>query len=211
MQPFTLAGDRIRLEPMAPAHAAGLAAAAAEDRRSYAYTWVPDGPDEAAAYVKGAIVEQARGRSLAWTVVDQRDERVLGTTRYLDLQVFTSPPPLPFDPGPLPDAAQPPTVLEIGATWYAVSAQGSGVNAECKLLLLGHAFEAWQAIRVTLKTDARNDRSRRAIERLGARFEGVRLRHCPASDSGIRDTAYYAILDEDWNDVRAELLRRLSR
>lgn len=128
------------------------------------------------------------------------------------MQVFTWPPPWPrgIDLGPLPDATRPPTVLEIGSTWYAASAQGTDVNAECKLLLLQQAFDGWGCARVSLKTDTRNVRSRAAIERLGARLEGVRLRHAPATDGTVRDTAYYSILAEDWSGVRHNLLQRLD-
>lgn len=99
-------------------------------------------------------------------------------------------------------------MLEIGATWYAASAQRTAVNTDVKLSLLGHAFDTWGALRVTLKTDARNAGSRTAILRLGASFEGVRRAHLPAVDGTVRDTAYYSILRSEWPGVRELLVGR---
>jgi N-acetyltransferase len=140
-------------------------------------------------------------------------DRIVGTSRFLDLEVFSWPPPWPpgVASGSSPSDMTLPTVAEIGSTWYAPSVQRTGVNTECKLLMLTHAFEVWHTLRVTLKTDARNQRSRSAIQRLGAVFEGVRRAHVPASDGGIRDTAYYSILAEEWPAVRENLLARLER
>jgi RimJ/RimL family protein N-acetyltransferase len=101
-------------------------------------------------------------------------------------------------------------VAEIGSTWYAPWAQRTHANTACKLLLLRHAFEQWQAIRVTLKTDARNARSRAAIERIGGQFEGVRRAHVPATDETVRDSAYYSIIAAEWPEVRGRLEARLS-
>lgn len=114
-------------------------------------------------------------------------------------------------PGPEPSDDLLPSVAEIGSTWYAASAQRTGINTACKLLLLTHAFEVWRTLRVTLKTDARNTPCRCAIERLGARAEGVRRAHAPASDGTIRDTAYYSIIKSEWPHVRDRLHQRLSR
>ena len=140
------------------------------------------------------------------------DQRVVGSTRFLDLDVFAWPSPWPpgVSAGPEPSAGRPPSVAEIGSTWYAASAQRTGVNAACKLLMLTHAFDVWEILRVTLKTDARNAASRGAIERLGAQYEGVRRAHFPAQDGGIRDTAYYSVIASEWPEVRAGLRRRLA-
>jgi RimJ/RimL family protein N-acetyltransferase len=141
------------------------------------------------------------------------DGQIVGCTRMLDLEVFGWPPPWPpgAGRGPAPSDDQPPSVAEIGSTWYTASAQRTGVNADCKLLLLARAFDGWGTLRVTLKTDARNAASRRAIERLGARPEGVRRAHAPASDGTIRDTAYYSIIQAEWPGVRDHLRGRLGR
>jgi RimJ/RimL family protein N-acetyltransferase len=203
----------IRLEPLQEGHAAALAEAAAENRASYAFTWVPDGLDDARRYIAGALAGQAAGGALPFAVRRCSDGRIVGGTQFLDLAVFSWPPPWPPGTagGPAPSDQVPPSVAEIGSTWYAASAQRTGVNAECKLLMLTHAFEVWRVHRVTLKTDARNRASRGAIERLGARPDGVLRAHSPASDGTIRDTAYYSIVAGEWPEVQAGLHRRLTR
>jgi RimJ/RimL family protein N-acetyltransferase len=212
LTPFVLESDRVRLEPLTQEHAGPLAAAAAADRSSYRFTWVPDGLADAERYVAAALADQAGGRTLAWAVRRRADNQIAGCTRVLDLEVFGWPPPWPpgVGRGPAPADDQPPTVAEIGSTWYAGPAQRTGLNAECKLLLLTRAFDGWGTLRVTLKTDARNAASRRAIERLGAALEGVRRAHAPASDGTIRDTAYYSIVQAEWPGVREHLRRRLG-
>jgi N-acetyltransferase len=210
LTPLVLEGRSVRLEPLVLGHSDDLARAAAEDRSTYRYTWVPDGPADAERYVQAALDHQAGGRALPWAVRRLSDGRIVGSTRFLDLEVFGWPPPWPpgVTQGPEPSDERPPSVVEIGSTWYATTAQRTGVNAEVKLLQLTHAFERWQALRVTLKTDARNTASRRAIERLGAAFEGVRRAHSPASDGTVRDSAYYSIVASEWPDVRRALLAR---
>jgi N-acetyltransferase len=213
LSPFRLEGKVVRLEPLAPEHVPGLAQAAAENRASYGFTWVPDGPEDTDRYVASALAYGATGHAVPFAVRGVADQRIVGATRFLDLAVFTWPPPWPpgVDPGPEPSDDALPSVAEIGSTWYAASAQRTGVNAECKLLMLTHAFEVWNVLRVTLKTDARNRASRGAIERLGARPDGVLRAHSPASDGTIRDTAYYSIVAAEWPQVRDGLLRRLAR
>lgn len=205
-----LQGGLARLEPLRLEHAAALEAAGRE-RGSYAYTWVPDGRDDAERYVQAALDHQASGRALVWVVRRLGDGLVVGSTRFLDLKVFTWPPKWPpgVGRGPAPTAVLPPSVAEIGSTWFWAGAQRTGINTDVKLLQLTYAFEVWQVLRVTLKTDARNAASRRAIERLGAQAEGVRRAHAPASDGTIRDTAYYSITQPEWPRVRDRLQRRL--
>ncbi|RJE90378.1 N-acetyltransferase [Paenibacillus sp. 1011MAR3C5] len=211
LSPVTLQGKIVRLEPMTIEHAGDLYAAAMEDRSTYSYTNVPQSVEEARAYIQGALSGWEAGRMLPFVVRHMETERMIGTTRFLDLDVFGWPPPWPpgAAKGLSPSDENPPTVAEIGSTWYSASAQRTGVNTECKLLLLTHAFEVWRSVRVTLKTDARNTRSRQAIERIGALYEGIRRAHVPASHGGIRDTAYYSILAEEWPEVRANLEERL--
>jgi N-acetyltransferase len=153
--------------------------------------------------VRQALAEHAAGRTLPFAVRRLADDRLVGCTRYLDLETFGT-----ADGEPSDDRA--PTVAEIGATWYAASAQRTAVNSDVKLTLLGQAFETWGALRVTLKTDARNQTSRAAILRLGARFEGIRRAHLPAVDGTVRDTAYYSIVRAEWPGIREVLERRLS-
>jgi N-acetyltransferase len=211
--PIQLEGPRVRLEPLVAEHVRPLAEAASEDRSSYAFTWVPDGVEDAHRYVEAALDDQVHGRAVPFAVRRLADDRIVGCTRFLDLQVFTSG-SVPWPPGAAKGGMwsddQPPTVAEIGSTWYAASTQRSGVNAECKLLMLGYAFDTWKVIRVTLKTDARNRASRLAIQRLGAQAEGVRRAHSPTVDATVRDTAYYSILAGEWPDVRAGLEERLA-
>jgi RimJ/RimL family protein N-acetyltransferase len=209
---FSLEGFGVRLEPLARAHAEGLAQAAAGDRGTFGYSWVPAGLDDARAYAESALAGRAAGRQVPFAVVDLRSGRIAGSTRFLDLDVFAVPVPWPpgTAPGPEPSDDRPPTVAEIGSTWYAPWAQRTHVNTACKLLLLRHAFEQWHAIRVTLKTDARNARSRAAIERIGGQFEGVRRAHVPATDGTVRDSAYFSVIAAEWPAVRDRLQGRLS-
>jgi len=213
LTPVTLQGKIVRLEPMTLEHAGDLLAAAVQDRSTYSYTNVPESMEEAEAYIQGALSGWKAGRMLPFVVRQLETGLIIGSTRFLDLDVFGWPPPWPpgVAKGLSPSDENPPTVAEIGSTWYSASAQRTGVNTECKLLLLTHAFEGWGSVRVTLKTDARNMRSRGAIERIGALFEGIRRAHVPASHGGIRDTAYYSILAEEWPAVRANLMERLQR
>lgn len=213
LSPFTLQGPAVRLEPLNEGHAAQLAEAASGDRASYAYTWVPDGREDAQRYVAAALAGWSDGRVMPFAVRHRDSGRVVGSTRFHDLDVFTWPPPWPpgVAPGPEPSEEDPPTVAEIGSTWYAAAYQRTGVNTECKLLMLRHAFETWRVARVTLKTDARNKASRAAIDRLGAQFEGVRRAHGPAQDGTLRDTAYFSIIAAEWPAIRDRLQRRLSQ
>jgi RimJ/RimL family protein N-acetyltransferase len=213
LSPFTLEGHGVRLEPLAAAHAADLAAAAAGDHSGDSYTWVPDGADDAQRYMAAALAAARDGRSVPFAIRHLASGRVVGSTRFHDLDVFTWPPPWPpgISRGPEPSDERPPTVAEIGSTWLAPAARGTGVNPACKLLLLAHAFETWRVARVTLKTDARNKASRAAIDRIGASFEGVRRAHGPATDGTIRDTAYFSILADEWPAVRDHLEHRLVR
>ncbi len=208
-----LVGQVVRLEPLLPGHTAELAAASAEDRSAYAYTRVPDGLQGAERYVESALADQAAGRALPWAVRRHSDQRVMGSTRFLDMDVLTWPPPWPpgVGRGPEPTDNQPPSVLEIGSTWYARSAQRTAVNSEVKWLQLVHAFDVWRVLRVSFKTDARNRASRRAIERLGAQPEGIRRAHTLASDGSIRDSAYYSIVQAEWPATKSNLQLRSSR
>ncbi len=199
--PVVLGGRHVRLEPLAPAHVPGLAAAAAGDRSTFGLTPVPDGEAEASAYVAGLLADAGTGEVLPFATV-LPDGQVVGATRFLDLQYW------PLGDGRPQDV---PVVAEIGGTWLTPRVQRTPVNTEAKLLMLTHAFESWRVRRVSLKTDARNARSRAAIERLGARFDGVLRAHVPAADGGLRDSAYFSILDTEWPDVRARLRARLTR
>ena len=182
--PVTLTGEVVRLEPLAEHHAPGLLEAGADER---IWTWMPRGPledrEDALAWIREA---RAAERQVPFAMVELASGRAVGSTRYLDVRVA--------DRG-----------LEIGWTWLAPSAWRTAVNTETKLLLLTQAFEGWGAERVQLKTDARNDRSMRAIERLGAVHEGVLRRHMRVRGGVLRDTVMYSILADEWPAARERL------
>lgn len=195
-----LEGELVRLEPLERRHAPDLAAAVEEDRGSYAFTWVPTAA-EVGGYLDIQLGRAEAGTLAPYAVVDRRSGRAVGVTSYLD------PRPWPSGEGLC--------AVEVGFTWLAASAQGSGVNAEAKLLLFRHALEEWRVARLDLKTDARNARSRAAIEATGARFEGV-LRNwssswAPGEKGGLRDSAMFSVTSEDWPEVRRRLERRVAR
>lgn len=192
----TLTGHHINLEPLSTSDIDDLLAAGTERRESYGYTWVPDTREAMRSYVDTALDERAAGQSVPFTVRWRDSGRAAGCTRLFDFHEWSG--------RGLPDTA------EIGHTWYAASAQRTACNTETKLLLLSHAFETWQVSRLQLKTDARNARSRAAISRLGAQFEGILRSDRPAADGGLRDTAYYSVIAAEWPAVRENLRHRLS-
>jgi N-acetyltransferase len=195
----TLDGRLVRLEPLSLDHAPDLAVAAEEDRDAYGYTWVPYGP-EVGEYI-GVQLERARsGRFTPFAQIRLTDERAVGCTAY-------------WDPRTLPGRSEP-YAVEIGFTWLGASAQRTGINVESKYLLLEQAFERVGVARVDFKTDARNQQSRRAIEGLGAQFEGV-LRKWSQSwvrgeEGGLRDSAMYSIVGSEWPTCAAQLVTRLD-
>lgn len=210
--PLTLTGRLVRLEPLAPQHASGIAEAAAGNRDDYAFTPVPQGVDEALEYVSAALAGHAAGTSLAFAIIAVASGRVLGSTRFSRFDYWQGPMVWPvvhgLPPGDplmaIPDAA------EIGNSWLSREARGTGVNLESKLLLLQHAFETWRVKRIAMRADVRNRRSRMAIERLGATSDGVRRAHSRGMDGEVRSTAFYSILDEEWPHVRATIEREFS-
>ena len=206
VRPVTLEGRFVRLEPLTQAHARPLLAAASGSRETYGLTLVPGSAAETAAYIETALAEQRATRSLPFATVDRASGRVIGSTRFLNIEFWTWPAGNRHQRGP-----ERPDVVEIGATWLAASAQRTPINTEAKLLMLTHAFHHWRVHRVSLMTDARNQRSRQAILRLGARFDGVLRAARPASDGAIRDTAAFSILEEEWPAVRANLEARLTQ
>lgn len=196
----TLSGRHVTLEPMSLVHVDAIAAAGAGDRTTFGYTQVPDGRREAADYVASLLDDAAHDRAAPFVQRRNHDGEVVGCTRLLN---------------PLwPLGREHPDEVEIGGTWLSAPAQRTSINTEAKLLLLAHAFETWGAQRVAICTDARNIRSRRAIERIGARFEGELRRHRRSTRAGdgtrLRDTATYAITIDDWPAVHASLVERLE-
>lgn len=188
----TLEGTHVRLEPLGPAHAAGLAEAAGEGRLwELWYTFVPS-PDKVAAWIDEALSLQQAGRALPFAVVRQRDGRIVGSTRYMHIE---------------PQQRR----LEIGTTWYAESVQRTGLNTDCKRLLLAHAFESLGCIAVEFRTHWFNLRSREAIGRLGAKQDGVLRNHQRMPDGTLRDTVVFSITEAEWPTVRQHLAFRHDR
>jgi RimJ/RimL family protein N-acetyltransferase len=202
---MVLAGDVVTLRPPSLDDVDALLAAANDDRETYRFTTVPGDLVAMRRYVEDALDEERDGRALPFVTTRTADASVVGSTRFLDLDDWRG------SSGMASDARGAPRAVEIGATWLARSAQRSAVNTEAKLLMLRHAFMTWGVVRVSFKTDARNARSRAAIERLGAQFEGIRRAHMPASDGGVRDSAYYSILRDEWPAVETRLVARLAR
>jgi len=202
IEPVVLTGRFVRLEPLTLAHVPALDAAASEDRSTFDWTPVPDGEAAHRRYVETMISEHAAGRRLGFATVRVAGDRpehdaVVGTTSYLDPQRW------PGGGGRLDS-------IEIGATWIGASAQRTVVNSEAKLLMLTHAFDEMDVHRVVLNTDARNERSRAAIARLGATFEGVLHGFRYGVEGTPRDTATFAIRASDWPEVRARLAARVN-
>lgn len=206
LEPVILEGRFVRLEPLKLDHVSALVEAAAGPRESFVYTQVPDGEAEAREYIETALLMQTAGTALPFATIDRAEGKIVGSTRFFDIQFWDWEPGSPYQRG-----ANLPDVLEIGFTWLSPSAQRTAINTEAKLLMMTHAFETWRVHRVRLVTDARNERSRRAIERLGMRFDGVLRAARTAFDGGIRDSAYYSMLDSEWPEAKRALERRLRR
>ena len=203
LQPVTLEGRHVRLEPLSLEHVPALAEASSGPRETFVYTLVPNGEAETRQFIEDALSMQAAGTALPFASVDRATGRVVGTTRFCYIEFWDWPEGSPHQRGTdLPDA------VEIGYTWLALEAQRTAINTEAKLLMLTHAFEVWRVHRVRLVTDARNDRSRKAIERIGARFDGILRAARTAFDGGIRDSAYYSMLDSEWPEAKKQLTER---
>jgi N-acetyltransferase len=186
-----LPGSLVALEPLAERHLADLRAPAGDARIS---TWFPVPLHEPAgfdAWLADARAAFSERREVTFATVRCADGVAIGSTRFMELRPAHR-------------------SVEIGSTWLAPSAWGSGVNVEAKLLMLGRAFDEAGCIRVELKTDARNERSRAAMAALPAQFEGIHRQHRVLLDGTLRDSAWYSVLDREWPDVRANLRRRLA-
>jgi RimJ/RimL family protein N-acetyltransferase len=191
-RPLVLEGEHVRLEPIAAAHAEGLRDAVADgDLDRLWYTIVP----AAAAmdgWISAALAAQAAGTALVFVVRRRRDGRIVGSTRYMNVEPVQR-------------------RLEIGTTWYAGSVQRSALNTECKRLLLGHAFDGLGCIAVEFRTHWFNQRSREAIARLGAKQDGVLRNHQRLPDGSLRDTVVFSIIDLEWPAAKRHLEFRQAR
>jgi N-acetyltransferase len=192
VRPVTLASEHVRLEPLGLQHVEGLKRAAADGELwTLRVTSVPD-PDDTRGYIERALQGFAEGHRLAFAVLDARSGEVIGSSSYHDI---------------VPAVER----LEIGYTWYAKSRQRTQVNASAKMLLMTHAFETLGARLVGWRTDNFNFASQRAIERLGARKDGVLRHHAVRRDGTIRDTVMYSMTAGEWPEAKAELQARLDR
>lgn len=194
-----LEGRHIRLEPLSEGHVDGLVAAAAADPPLYRWTFVPQGKAETQKYVATALEWKDAGTAIPFAIVRLQDEAVIGSTRFFEVERWPWPDGHPFHGRLAPD------VCQIGYTWFTRAAIRTGANTEAKFLMLAHAFDSWQVKRVCLHTDARNERSRAAIQRLGARFEGILRAHRLAPDFIPRDSARFSIVASEWPEVKQRL------
>jgi RimJ/RimL family protein N-acetyltransferase len=192
IEPVTLEGNIVRLEPLSVNHAPSLAKVGLDEKiwRYMRYGKI-ETTEQLTALVSELLELQSKGTDLPFSVIYLASSEAIGCTRYLNID--------------LEDRS-----LEIGGTWYGLDYQGTLVNTECKYLLLKHAFETLGCIRVWLKTDARNLRSQRAIEKLGAIREGVLRNHMLLPDGYIRDSVVYSILPNEWPEVKTQLETRLE-
>ena len=192
-QPVVLTGRHVRLEPMQPGHAAAIFEAS-RDPEIWRWMLIPPfaSATEAARSITEALAAQAAGTEVAWVTVRQSDGRLVGSTRFLDIRRAHR-------------------ALEIGSTWIAPEAQRTAVNTEAKLLMLRHAFEGQGAERVQLKTDERNAKSRAAIARIGASFEGILRNYQTRFDGYVRNTAMFSITAAEWPSVKTRLEGMLAR
>ena len=188
----TLDGHLVRIEPLAARHEEGLRDAAADQRT---WRWMPMNPTADAAsfhdWMTDALDRAAAGLDAPFCILRAGTDEPLGSTRYLALR---------------PEHKS----LEIGWTWLSPAAWGKGANAEAKLLLMGHAFERLGCMRVEFKTDALNERSRAALEAIGARFEGIHRKHMLVRGGELRDSAWYSVIDDDWPATEAALAERVA-
>ncbi len=199
MNSLTLEGMHVRLEPLDYCHADGLAIAAAADPSLYRWSPVPQAIAQTKAYIETALAWREAGKALPFAIVRLSDGVAVGSTRFFDLDRWAWP------QGHARYGRGEPDVCEIGYTWLTRPAIRTAANTEAKLLMLTFAFESWQALRVCLHTDVRNQRSRAAIERIGGKFEGILRAHRMAADFTVRDSVRFSIVQQDWPEVKRRL------
>ena len=195
-----LEGNHVRLEPLGVRHVPGLLKSAAQDPSLYQWVLVPQDEPAMRRHVEDALAARARKIAVPFAVVRREDETVIGSTRFHQLDYWAAP-----EPKDVPDTC------EIGYTWLAREALRTGANTEMKRLMLAHAFEVWRVRSVCLHTDVRNQRSRNAILRIGATFEGVLRSHRPTVDYTPRDSARFSITAAEWPSVRQHLAELTAR
>ena len=191
ISPVTLEGQHTRLEPLTLAHQEALIAAACDGELWNSIVTIVPTRDTMSEYIEAALTAQAQGSELPFVIIQQATSKVVGTTRFYEIQ---------------PQQRK----AAIGYTWVATSAQRTAVNTEAKLLLLTHAFEHWDCVRIEFITDVLNDQSRAAILRLGARQEGILRNHLIMPNGRIRDSVCFSIILAEWPEVKARLTSRLA-
>ncbi len=201
---FALKGSHIRLEPLAEQHIEDLAAASATDPSLYRWSPVPQGREATARYVATALTWKNAGTAIPFVIKREADGAIIGSSRFWNLERWLWPEGHPSYGRTSPDAC------EIGYTWFARSAIRTAANTEAKFMMLTHAFEKWKVLRVCFHTDARNQRSRAALERIGGNLEGILRAHRMAADFTPRDSVRYSILASEWPAVKANLSKRLA-
>jgi len=198
LEPFTLEGTFVRLEPLSEDHVPALVDAASEDRTNYQWAIVPDGTEQMVAYVREAFTTVRRGQQPG------EPDRVVGSTRFCEVAYWQ------YAPGATLQRHGVPDVVDIGFTFLAGSAQRTPVNTEAKLLMMTQAFEVWRVHRVALQTDVRNKRSWAAIERIGGQLDGIMRADRPGADDTVRTSARFSIVADEWPEVKARLTARLA-
>jgi len=192
--PFSLEGTHVRLDPLGPEHAP-LLWDIVKDHLDDMFRWIPyrlQSLQDFEGFNRQVLDEQKRGLSIPFASVERSSGKVIGTTRYMNMDLANR-------------------KLEIGSTWIAPPWQRTAINTEAKYLMLRHAFETWNCLRVELKTDSMNQRSRRAILRLGAKEEGTLRKHMLTWNGRQRDSVYFSILDTEWPGVKSDLERKVQR
>ena len=191
LEPITLEGRSVRLEPLTASHHAALCEVGLDPELWRLIPYRVSTADEMRDYIDSALAGQAAGTAIPFATVERASGRVVGSTRFMNI-----------------DAAH--RRVEIGATWIAKPWQRTAINTEAKYLMLRHAFETLGCVRVELKTDALNQRSRQAILRIGAREEGALRQHMVTWSGRLRDSVYFSVLDSEWEGVKASLEARLK-
>jgi RimJ/RimL family protein N-acetyltransferase len=202
---FVLEGTHVRLEPLQHQHTHGLVTAAAADPSLYGWSPIPQGRSDVTKYIDTAIAWRDAGTAVPFATIRRSDGAVIGSTRFWNVERWSWPQGHPLHGRAEPDAC------EIGYTWLTRSAIRTPANTEAKFLMLTHAFEVWQVLRVCFHTDIRNQRSRSALERIGGQFEGILRSHRMASDYTPRDSARFSIILSEWPGVKQRLVRLMDR
>jgi RimJ/RimL family protein N-acetyltransferase len=190
IEPLILDGKHVRLEPLKPEHLDALCAVGLEESIWLWTTVDVKTKSEMQSYIESALEDQSRGVSLPFVTIEKSSNVIVGSTRFGNIDTKNR-------------------RVEIGWTWINPRRQRTRINTEAKFLMLFHAFETWKCVRVELKTDALNEKSRNAIARIGAKEEGVLRRHMITKSGRFRDTVYFSIIDTEWKEVKENLLLKM--